>query len=163
MLLERGEPVRDPWRRIGDDAPLPDGHCIISLDRLLGLDAARLPAPLGVSLPPDKEPELLRDQLPVLALVALHFPIFRDGRAFTQARALREHLAFGGEIRATGGFLPDQYGFLLRCGVTTIEVADDADLAVWKTAAERFHVAYQPSVLDPAAAGPLRRFLRPPA
>lgn len=159
MLLEHGERVEDGWLAVADDAPLEQGRSIVSLERLLALDPSALPAPLGVVLPPDKDAALLRERLSSLALVVLQFPVFRDGRAFTQARTLREQLDYAGAIRATGHFLPDQYGFLLRCGVTGVEVADDADLSIWKRAAERFRVAYQPSVLDPASLAPLRRFL----
>ena len=44
-----------------------------------------------------------------LALIALVFPKFRDGRAYSQARLLREHYGFRGELRATGDVLRDQF------------------------------------------------------
>ena len=37
-----------------------------------------------------------------LAVVALVFPTFRDGRAYSQARLLRERYLYRGELRATG-------------------------------------------------------------
>ena len=82
------------------------------------------------------------------------------GRGFTQARSLRERLAFSAEIRATGNILPDQYAFLLRCGITTVETPDDTDPAAWQKAADCFSFAYQPSVLKEPVLSGLRRTIR---
>jgi hypothetical protein len=88
-----------------DDAALPSGPCILNLSRLQQDEAVRT-APhlrLGVALPVDQPAEVLAPYLDRLSLVAVNFPTFRDGRGFTQARSLRERLAFSAEIRATGG------------------------------------------------------------
>ena len=53
--------------------------------------------------------------------IILSFPDFKDGRAYSQARQLREQFHYTGEIRARGDFLPDQIGFLARCGFTSFE------------------------------------------
>jgi uncharacterized protein (DUF934 family) len=89
-----------------------------------------------------------------------NFPTFRDGHGFTQARSLREHLAFSREIRATGNFLPDQYAFLLRCGITTVEMQDGSDPAAWPKAADRFSFACQPSVVKEPVLSGLRPTIR---
>lgn len=104
--------------------------------------------------------EVLAPYLDRLSLVAVNFPTFRDGRGFTQARSLREHLSFSGEIRATGNILPDQYAFLLRCGITTVETRDGADPAAWQKAADRFSFADQPSVLEEPVLSGFRRTMR---
>ncbi len=157
-LLEEGALRPDRFSRVSDDASLT-GAAIISLARLLSEPS--LPyAEIGVALPNDADPALLAPFFDRLALVVLHFPKHRDGRAFTQARALRER-GFRGTIRATGHLLPDQHAFLLRCGVTSIEVPDDADPAPWQAALTRIPVAYQPAVTgDAAPLGLLRRHLR---
>jgi len=95
-----------------------------------------------------------------LSLVAVNFPTFRDGRGFTQASSLRENLAFSGEIRATGNILSDQYAFLLRCGITTVEIQGGADPAAWQKAANCFSFAYQPSVLEEPLLSGFRRTIR---
>src|SRR6202166_5432947 len=149
-LLECGRIVSDPWQALADDAALPSAPCILSLSRLQQDESVRM-APhllLGVALPVDQPAEVLAPYLDRLSLVAVNFPTFRDGRGFTQARSLRERLAFSGEIRATGNILPDQYAFLLRCGITTIEIKDGTDPAAWQKAADCFSFAYQPSVLE---------------
>ncbi len=161
-LLECGRIVPDSWQKPVDDAALPSAPCILSLSRLQQDEAVRTASHLrlGVVLPVDQPAEVLAPYLDLLSLVAVNFPTFRDGRGFTQARSLRENLAFSGEIRATGYILPDQYVFLLRCGITTVETQDGADPAAWQKAADRFRFAYQPSVLkEPILAG-LRRTMR---
>jgi uncharacterized protein (DUF934 family) len=158
-LIECGRIVSDPWQQPADDAALPSGPCILNLSRLQQDEAVRN-APhlrLGVALPVDQPADVLAPYLERLALVAVNFPTFRDGRGFTQARSLREHLAFSGEIRATGNILPDQYAFLLRCGITTVEIKDGADPAAWQNAADRFSFTYQPSVLEEPVLSGLRR------
>ena len=62
------------------------------------------------------------------------FPSFKDGRAYSQARVLREQYGFRGELRATGNVLRDQFLFLLRAGFDAFEVVKDADAAVFAEA-----------------------------
>jgi uncharacterized protein (DUF934 family) len=162
LLLECGRITSDPWQTLADDAALPSAPCILSLSRLQQDESVRT-APhlrLGVALPVDQPAEVLAPYLDRVSLVAVNFPTFRDGRGFTQAHSLRERLAFRHEIRATGNILPDQYAFLLRCGITTIDMQDGSDLAAWQKAADRFCFAYQPSVLKEPVLSGLRRTIR---
>ncbi|AQU86488.1 hypothetical protein B0W47_02375 [Komagataeibacter nataicola] len=159
-LLENGHVTEDRWAQAIAGEALPAGAVIVPLERLEEGLARPKDAPLGVAIGPDVDVAVLRPALPRLGLVAVTFPSFRDGRAFTQARALREHLSFTGEIRATGTPLPDQYEFLLRCGVTTVQTDRAEDVAVWQQAHEIISIAYQPSVLHERPQGlGLRRFL----
>ncbi len=61
----------------------------------------------GVIWPNNRDIEDLLPHLGKLAVVALVFPVFRDGRAYTQARLLRERHGYDGELRATGQVLRD--------------------------------------------------------
>ena len=72
-------------------------------------------------------------------------PVFKDGRAYSQARQLRERYGFHGELRATGNILRDQFLFLLRAGFDALEVVKDADAAVFAQAVSRYSVFYQPA------------------
>ncbi len=151
-LLENGGLVADPWVAVAPDAPIPDAPAIIGHDRALA-EAEALAGrntPLGVTLPNDVPPETLLPILDRLSLVVLDLPKFRDGRAFTQARTLRERHGFRGEIRAAGHVIPDQYAALLRCGVTTVAVPEGTDPTVWDAARRVVSIAYQPR-LDPTA------------
>lgn len=160
-VLEDGRLWPNPWVAVADDEPLPDGPAILGPARLLR-DAAALAgrtAPLGLALPPDTAPAEVAPLLPLLALVTLRLPKFRDGRAFTQARALREYHGFAGEIRATGHVIPDQYTALLRCGFSTVEVPEGTDPAVWNAARRIVGIGYQPALTPDAPLSLLRRAL----
>lgn len=80
---------------------------------------AMLPAPAGVVLPPNAELTAILPRLGELAVIAVEFPKFRDGRGFTLARSLREHHGYKGDIRAVGHFIPDQFVFMISCGFSS--------------------------------------------
>jgi uncharacterized protein (DUF934 family) len=133
---------------IPDDAPVPaDGPVIVTAARYLAdaEDFKRRKAPVGVSWPNSHPIAELAPYLDRLALVALVFPLFRDGRAYSQARILRERYGFRGELRATGQVLRDQFLFLLRAGFDSFEVSKDADALAFAESVRRFDVFYQPT------------------
>ena len=72
--------------------------------------------------------------------IILNFPSFADGRAYSQARLLRERFEYAGEIRARGDVLPDQVFFMSRCGIDAFEMGD---LSVMQDALRVFSFAYQ--------------------
>ena len=80
-----------------------------------------------------------------LAAVALVFPSFRDGRAYSQARLLRERHGYGGEMRATGQVLRDQFVFMSRAGFDAFEVKKAADADAFAATVKRYSVFYQPT------------------
>ena len=100
---------------------------------------------VGVVFPNDEDPHLLGDSVGWLEGVVLEFPAFRDGRAYSQARILRESLGFGGFLRARGDILRDQLFFMLRCGFDSFEIGDGADFSEWRMAFEELSSWYQPS------------------
>ncbi len=67
--------------------------------------------------------DALVEHLPRLSLIALSFPKFSDGRAYSTARLLRERLGFSGELRAVGDVLADQIPLMRRCGITSFAVS----------------------------------------
>ena len=102
-------------------------------------------APVGVKLRSDQPPELIAADLSSLAMVALEFPVFRDGRAYSHARLLREKYGFTGEIRAVGDVLLEQLHFMQRTGFDAFEYHSDDPLRDLEIAAGDFHVWYQPA------------------
>lgn len=78
--------------------------------------------------------------------IVLEFPAFKDGRAYSQARLLRERYGYTGEIRARGDVLRDQLLFMARCGVDAFEFSGDVDGA--NAALKEFSFAYQPAADD---------------
>jgi len=138
----------DPFVMLADDAALPpDGGAMVSLPRFCKDRDALLArnAPIGVRLKAEESPELLGDDVHRLSVVALEFPKFRDGRAFSWARLLRTRLRFTGEIRAVGDFLYDQIAYQHRVGFTSWEVAEDFGIADLRRALSEISNVYQPS------------------
>ena len=107
---------------------------------------------LGVRLEPGQRVEQLEPWLPRLALVALSFPIFTDGRAFSTARILRERYGFAGEIRAVGDVQIDRYQFMRQCGFDSFEVTQERTLASWAKAEVEMSLTYQPDYAEPRGA-----------
>ena len=99
----------------------------------------------GVIWPNDRNVAELAPYLDKLALVALVFPAYKDGRAYSQARLLRERYGYRGEMRATGQVLRDQFVFLLRAGFDSFDVVKEADAAAFEEAANRYSVFFQPT------------------
>ncbi|MBI3516209.1 MAG: DUF934 domain-containing protein [Proteobacteria bacterium] len=159
-LLKDGALAQDPWVAVADDAPLPeDGAPIVSLARWQR-DRAALRArngALGVRLPNAAPVAAIADDLDRLTLVALEFPKFNDGRAFSQARQLRERYRYTGELRATGQVLRDQLLFMTRCGFDAFEVAKGDPVSAWANALTDFTVFYQPTGDGRPTAAALRR------
>jgi uncharacterized protein (DUF934 family) len=146
-LVEGGRIVEDRYLRIDDEAPIPDRAPVIVPAKRFLADAGELTrrdGSLGVAWPNDRRVAELEPWLGHLALVALHFPKFRDGRAYSQARLLREHYGFRGTLRATGDVLRDQFHFLLRAGFDSFDVKKPADAKVFADVVARFSVYYQP-------------------
>jgi uncharacterized protein (DUF934 family) len=140
--------VEDRFVHLADDEPIPDRlPVIVSAQRFLADHdgfAGRL-APVGVVWPNDRPVGELAPYLASVALVALVFPKFRDGRAYSQARLLRERHGFRGELRATGQVLRDQFLFLLRAGFDSFDVSKPADAAAFAESVRRYGVFYQPT------------------
>jgi uncharacterized protein (DUF934 family) len=147
-LVKGGAIVADRFVRVLDEAPIPEGVGVLVPAARLTADAHDLlarPAPTGVIWPNDRKIAELAPFLDKLALVALVFPTFRDGRAYSQARLIRERHAFRGELRATGQVLRDQLLFLQRAGFDAFELTKEADAPKFAEAVQRYSVFYQPT------------------
>ena len=88
---------------------------------------------------------MLGEDVNRLSLIALDFPKFRDGRAFSWARMLRTRLGFTGEIRAVGDFLYDQINYQHRVGFDAWEVPDHFTIEIFNRALAEMTNVYQPS------------------
>jgi uncharacterized protein (DUF934 family) len=146
-LIRSGEVVDDPWLRVADDQDVPDGPVIVTLARWQDARAnlSEHHGPLGIALRSDQSPSLIAGDLDRFALVALDFPAFTDGRAYSYARLLRERYGFKGEVRAVGNVLRDQLAFMVRCGFDAFEIADADAAQTFKKALGEITVAYQPA------------------
>ncbi len=146
-LIKDGAFVQDAFTAAADDAALPDGAVIVSLARFRKERDALLSrnTPLGVILKSAESPEALGEDVQRLSIIVLEFPVFRDGRAFSWARMLRERLKFTGEIRGTGHFLYDQIAYMQRTGFDAWDVPDGFTLEQFQRALSEMTNVYQPS------------------
>jgi uncharacterized protein (DUF934 family) len=147
-LVKGGKIQNDEYAHIADDAVLPEsGAVLVSAARFLANPEAVLQRrdKVGVIWPNNRDVEDLVPHVERLALVALVFPSFRDGRAYSQARLLRERYFFRGELRATGQVLRDQFVFMLRAGFDSFEVKKQADAEAFTQTVKRYSVFYQPT------------------
>ena len=147
-LVKQGRITTDLFVHVADGAELPgDGAILIPATRFLEDPEAFLKraGKVGVIWPNNRDLDDLVPYLGRLAAVALVFPSFRDGRAYSQARLLRERHGFDGELRATGQVLRDQFVFMLRAGFDTFEVKKDSDAEAFASTVKSYSVFYQPT------------------
>jgi uncharacterized protein (DUF934 family) len=147
-LVKNGKVAADTFMHVAEDAVVPvDGAALIPTARFLADPEALLArnGPTGVVWPNNRDVDDLVPWLDRLAVVALVFPSFRDGRAYSQARLLRERHGYKGELRATGQVLRDQFVFMLRAGFDAFDVVKPADAEAFLATAQRYTVFYQPT------------------
>ena len=141
-IIKDGAIVADPWSAL--EPMSPDE---INASGLLSGDT-NSDGPIAVELQPDQPPSLIEGDLSRLDVVAIHFPVFTDGRCFSYARELRE-LGYQGEIRATGQFIRDQLHYLKRCGFNAFQFDAGANLQDSLASLTDFSDAYQAGVDQP--------------
>ena len=100
----------------------------------------------ALELPNDADP--MAADLTGITRIDLHFPKFTDGRAYSQARLLRQRRQFSGEIRATGDVLIDQLVHLARCGFDVAVLKEGVDAADAQRQFERFSGFYQGDAVE---------------
>jgi uncharacterized protein (DUF934 family) len=147
-LVRNGKISDDTLAHVADDAPIPaDGAILISAARFLEdpETLSRRAGATGVTWPNNRDVDDLVPYLDRLAVVALVFPTFRDGRAYSQARLLKERYHYRGELRATGQVLRDQFLFMLRAGFDAFEVKKQSDAEAFANTVKRYSVFYQPT------------------
>ncbi len=168
-LWKDGAFQADPWRDWpedgaldaldpGDDALLPLARFVADPDIFLARKGR-----LGVRVAPGEDVTVLAGHLEKIALIALEFPRFTDGRNYSAARLLRQRFGFDGEIRAVGDVLSDQIALMRRCGINayliTHEPTQDA-LQAQRIPEVRHY--YQPALNTEIPAGS-RPWARQPA
>ena len=165
-IIRGGRVVDDAWQvvpatgEIPAPAALPEQAIVpLSLwrarrDEIL----ARGEKPVGVWLDSHEGPEAIVADLAHLVVIAINFPKFTDGRAYSTARLLRERYDYTGELRAIGEVLRDQLFFMRRCGFDAFAVRADRDIEAALAGFDDFPESYQA-----AADLPLPLFRRRPA
>lgn len=154
MVLVKNRKVveGDPWTLALDDQPVPaEGDVIVGLGRYLKDpdEWRQRSGRLGVRIDPTDEALSLAGKLEGVALIAIHFPKFSDGRGYTKARQVRERLGFEGEVRAVGDVLPDQLYYMQRCGIDAFALKEGKKAEHAIACLEDLTVAYQGASDDP--------------
>ncbi len=116
---------------------------LLTLPEWLARDGATSDAPVGIVLMPTDDPLALVGRLDGVAVIAVEFAKFSDGRGYSIATLLRSRLGFKGEIRAVGDVLIDQLFAMARCGIDSFALRGDQDVEAAKRAFETFPAVYQ--------------------
>jgi uncharacterized protein (DUF934 family) len=147
---ETGFVENDPWvvesdevKATGDQKPL------LTLDELIAKADESNDVGFGVVIKPADDVLKLEPYLYRLEIVAVAFPAFNDGRAFSHASLLRQRLGYTNELRAVGDVLIDQVPLMLRVGIDSFAVTNDT--AIRRLSEKRLPSIphhYQPAVRD---------------
>lgn len=163
-LIKNGRIVADDWQIVAlaegeaaSDAALPSGAVLVPLAvwqaRREELAARADRGELGVWLAAGEDPEDIAGDLARLAVVAVNFPKFTDGRGYSTAAVLRTRYHYSGELRAVGDVLRDQFNYLTRCGFDALQPRegryDDAQLEAAVASIADFTQPYQASATHP--------------
>lgn len=135
-IIKNKEVVADDWQLLrleeGQDAatlPVPAGKFIVPLT-VWEAQRAQLKqrADIGVWIASSERPEVLKDDVAALPVIAVDFPKFTDGRGYSIAYNLRARLGYEGELRAIGDVLRDQLFLMQRVGFNAFAVRADRDI-----------------------------------
>lgn len=150
QLIKDKHIVDDTWQTVDDEQSLPSGNVCVSLARWQAEKNALMQraGQLGVRLQAADDVAKLSNDLKYLDLIALDFVDFADGRPFSQAWLLRERMAYEGELRAVGHYMPDQAFYLSRVGVNAFCPEKFTDMPVILAKLNDFSVSYQISVVN---------------
>ena len=151
-VIRRGEIVGDIWKVLVpvagekiESIALPEGPLAVALAvwKLRREELLARASPVGVRLDPADDPADIAADLPRLALVAVHFPRFADGRGYSTAYLLRRRYGYTGELRAAGDVLRDQLFYLARSGFDSFQLREGADAHAALHSLRDFSTAYQ--------------------
>jgi len=135
------------WTYVADETPLVNGDITVSVARWKNEKPELLQrsGKVGIRLMPSDPVEAIGDDLGAISMIELNFPVYTDGRSFSQARLLKDRYGYTGELRATGNFLADQVFYLNRVGIDSFEFNDPKAVELSMAALNDFSVTYQSS------------------
>lgn len=146
-LIRNRQIVANDVTLLDDEAAAPtSGKFVVTLARWQkeGTELRSLSAEVGVRLPNTADVSAIWTELQDRKLIVVDFPGFADGRAYSQARLLRDRYQFQGDILAVGGaVVRDQIAGMERSGINSFLLRADQDPKVCLTAFNDFASAYQ--------------------
>lgn len=155
LLINHKVVVHDSWQSVDVEAleqlqDLPEGDIIVPLAfylenrELLSTRSGRL----GLQVNGDDDLKSLYAEQANVALIAIEFPIFRDGRGFSIARQL-VRTGFAGEIRAVGDVARDRLAYMQSSGFNAFLIPEDRFSEEDLNAFTEVSVNYQGTTADP--------------
>ena len=147
-IIKDGAIIDDSWTELDEEADVPSAADIIVPLSVLLEKADRLSnhtGKLGLRIENDVDVEDHKELIAKADLIMLELPAFTDGRAYSQARMLREELGFDKELRVKGDVLADQAAYLLRCGFDSFDFEGEFDAEVWQKSTNIMTTGYQRS------------------
>jgi len=156
-LIKDGQLVEDHWTMFEADTELATVLATKAKQVLLPAELwlqhkselAGLNAKIGLWFASAQNPADFEEDITQFPLIALEFPMFKDGRAYSYAAILRQQLNYNGELRAIGEVLRDQLTYMFRCGFNSFSLADDADVDYCLNGFHDFSENYQSTVNNP--------------
>lgn len=156
-LIKNGQLIDDAWVLVkeANDAgilqALPGRDLIVPFKfwKFQQEDIANYWGQITIWFDSDENVNDFKGSLDSFPLIGLNFPVFSDGRSYTNARELRENLGYQGEVRAIGDVLRDQLFYMHRCGFDAFQLRHDQDPEECLTAFSDFQNGYQASIDQP--------------
>ncbi|MGH1440634.1 MAG: DUF934 domain-containing protein, partial [Cellvibrionaceae bacterium] len=155
-MIKDGQVIDNTWELIGstDTDPnstetieIPTSNVLVPLALWQAQTELQGRDNVGIWLDNDCNLNDVAEKITSLPVIAIHFPVFMDGRGFSLARLLRERYGYKGEIRAIGHIIRDQLCYLKRCGFNAFTFNDeDLDINAAVESLKDFSEAYQTSV-----------------
>ena len=150
-LIKNGRVINDDWRILDKSSGLDalsnstKKSVIVPLNfwKLYRREAEAYSGNIAIWLDSDELISDIKHQIGEFSVIALNFPVFSDGRSYTNARELRQSLNYKGEIRAIGDVLRDQIFYMSRCGFDSFQLRPDQDPSACIDALQDFQESYQ--------------------
>ena len=155
-LIKNGQLTQDYWTILREATgpevlkAAPGKNFIVPLKfwKLYREDLADYAGEVAIWLDSDENVNDIGSELASFSLIALNFPIFSDGRSYTNARELRECHKYEGEVRAIGDVLRDQLYYMSRCGFDAFDLRSDQSPENCLTAFADFSTSYQATTTE---------------
>lgn len=150
-IIKDGALIEDNWTLLDEEADVPSSADIIIPLNVMLEKAERLSNHSGriaLLISNDIAVEDHADLVAKADMVVLELPAFTDGRAYSQARVIREELGFDKELRVKGDVLVDQAAYLQRCGFDSFDFDGEFDAETWKKSSEIMTTGYQRTYKD---------------
>ncbi len=142
VLSKDGTIADNSYQLIGEDAVLPQGDVVLTVEQLDQL--ANIKGKKALLITVDASPEVNEFPLDQLDAIFIDFAGFNDGRGYSFAALLRRQ-GFQGELRATGDVFKDVLNYMKRSGFDTFVIKEGKDIQEAAAGLNDFKNPYQAS------------------